>query len=218
MNNIYVVGLPIGNLDDITLRALNTLKEVDFIYSEKPLKTLKLLNHFEIKKSIFIYSQNPSFNLINQFLEKLKKGSIAVVVEAGTPGISDPGNKLIHDLLETNPDLNIIPIPGVSALTTSLSVTGLNTQEFIFLGFYQKTKKTKFIEKINSNKTVVFYESCHRIKKTLKEIQERTNKENIVICRELTKVYEEVIRDKVENLSNIIEKINPKGEFTIILN
>jgi 16S rRNA (cytidine1402-2'-O)-methyltransferase len=135
MNNIYITGLPIGNLNDITLRALNTLKEVDFIYSEKPLKTLKLLNHFEIQKSVFIFSQNPSPNLINQFLEKLKKGSIAIVVEAGTPGISDPGNKLIHDLLESNPDLNIIPIPGVSALTTSLSVTGLNTQEFIFLGF-----------------------------------------------------------------------------------
>lgn len=218
MNNIYVVGLPIGNLDDITLRAIQTLKDVDFIYSEKPLKTLKLLNHFEIKKSVFIYSQNPSPHLINQFLEKLSKGSIALVVEAGTPGISDPGNKLIHDLLINNSDLNIMPIPGVSALTTSLSVSGLNTQEFIFLGFYPKTKKTKFIEKINANKTVVFYESCHRILKTLKEISQKTNKENIVICRELTKLHEEVIRCKLQDLPDIIEKINPKGEFTIILN
>jgi 16S rRNA (cytidine1402-2'-O)-methyltransferase len=145
MNNIYIVGTPIGNLEDITLRAINILKEVDVILSETPNTTIKLLSRFDIKKPVFNFFQNPTEKQIKNILELLKEGKdIAVVSEAGTPGVSDPGNKLISDILERNIDVNIIPIPGVSAITAAISVSGVNTQKFSFFGFVPKTKRNKF--------------------------------------------------------------------------
>lgn len=220
MNNIYIVGTPIGNLEDITLRAINTLKEVDVILSETPNTTIKLLNKFEIKKPIFNFFQNPTEKQIKNVLDLLKEGKdIALVSEAGTPGVSDPGNKLIADILETNMDVNIVPIPGVSAITAAISVSGVNTQKFSFFGFVPKTKRNKFWKQVSDFEGVVlFFESPFRIKKTLMEIKDKVeNKEKILIFRELTKKFEEIIRTDFVNLEKDISKLKDKGEFTILL-
>lgn len=133
MNKIYVIGTPIGNLKDITFRAVEILKSVDIILSETPRVTLRLLNNFEIKKSVFSFFQNPTQKQIDDILSWLKAGKeIAIVSEAGTPGVSDPGNKLINELLLQNQNIQIIPIPGVSAIVAAISVAGVNTQKFAF--------------------------------------------------------------------------------------
>ncbi len=220
MNKIYVIGTPIGNLKDITLRAIETLKSVDVILAETPRETLKLLNHLEIKKSVFNFFQNPTEKQIQDILIWLRDGKeIAIVSEAGTPGVSDPGNKLISDLLLAKSDVQIIPIPGVSAMTAAISVAGVNTQKLAFLGFVPKTKKNKFWQEVSDfDGAVLFFESPFRIKKTLLEIKEKvTNKKQILIFRELTKTFEEIIRSDFANLENDIKNMKEKGEFTILV-
>lgn len=220
MNKIYVIGTPIGNLKDITLRAIETLKSVDIILAETPRATLKLLNHLEIKKPVFNFFQNPTEKQIKDVLGWLKLDKkIAIVSEAGTPGVSDPGNKLINDLLIVDKDIQIIPIPGVSAVTTAISVSGVNTQKFAFWGFVPKTKRNKFWQDVsNFDGAVIFFESPFRIKKTLMEIKEKVeHKKQILIFRELTKMYEEIIRTDFENLEVETAELKAKGEFTILL-
>ncbi len=220
MNKIYVIGTPIGNLKDITLRAVETLKSVDIILAETPRATLKLLNHLEIKKPVFNFFQNPTEKQIKDVLGWLKLDKkIAIVSEAGTPGVSDPGNKLINDLLLVDKDIQIIPIPGVSAVTTAISVSGVNTQKFAFWGFVPKTKRNKFWQDVsNFDGAVIFFESPFRIKKTLMEIKEKVeHKKQILIFRELTKMYEEIIRTDFENLEVETAELKAKGEFTILL-
>ena len=220
MNKIYVIGTPIGNLKDITLRAVETLKSVDIILAETPRATLKLLNHLEIKKPVFNFFQNPTEKQIKDVLGWLKLDKkIAIVSEAGTPGVSDPGNKLINDLLLVDKDIQIIPIPGVSAVTTAISVSGVNTQKFAFWGFVPKTKRNKFWQEVsNFDGAVIFFESPFRIKKTLMEIKEKVeHKKQILIFRELTKMYEEIIRTDFENLEVETAELKAKGEFTILL-
>jgi len=220
MNNIYIVGTPIGNLEDITLRAINVLKEVDVILSETPNTTIKLLSRFDIKKPVFNFFQNPTEKQIKNILDLLKEGKdIAVVSEAGTPGVSDPGNKLIWDVLEKNIDINIIPIPGVSAITAAISVSGVNTQKFAFFGFVPKTKRNKFWKEVSGfDGAVLFFESPFRIKKTLIELKEKVeNKKKILIFRELTKKFEEIIRTDFDSLEKDIMELKDKGEFTILL-
>lgn len=220
MNKIYIVGTPIGNLGDITNRALETLKNVDIILSETPSTTMKLLNHFEIKKSVFNFFQNPTERQINDVLKWLGDGKeLAIVSEAGTPGISDPGNKLINDILERNKDIKIIPIPGVSAVAAAISISGVNTQKFAFFGFVPKTKKNKFWKEVSDfDGAVLFFESPFRIKKTLIEIKEKVeNKKQILIFRELTKTFEEVIRTDFNSLGKDIQNMKEKGEFTILV-
>jgi len=144
MKTIYVVGTPIGNLKDMTSRAIETLQNVDIVFSETPRTTMKLLSHFEIKKPVYNFFQNPTEKQIEDLLKILEEKDIALVSEAGTPGVSDPGNKLISDILKKAKDIKIIPIPGVSAITTAISVSGVNSQKFAFFGFVPKTKKNKF--------------------------------------------------------------------------
>lgn len=220
MNKIYVIGTPIGNLKDITLRAIEILKSVDIILAETPRVTLKLLNHLEIKKPVFNFFQNPTEKQIKDVLEWLKNGKeIAIVSEAGTPGVSDPGNKLINDLLLIDKEIQIIPIPGVSAVTAAISVAGVNTQKFAFFGFVPKTKRNKFWQEISDFEgTTIFFESPFRIKKTLIEIKEKVlNKKRILIFRELTKTFEEIIRTDFDNLNENIKDMKDKGEFTILI-
>ena len=220
MNKIYVIGTPIGNLKDITLRAIEVLKSVDIILAETPRVTLKLLNHLEIKKPVFNFFQNPTEKQIKDVLEWLKNGKeIAIVSEAGTPGVSDPGNKLINDLLLIDKEIQIIPIPGVSAVTAAISVAGVNTQKFAFFGFVPKTKRNKFWQEISDFEgTTIFFESPFRIKKTLIEIKEKVlNKKRILIFRELTKTFEEIIRTDFDNLNENIKDMKDKGEFTILI-
>lgn len=220
MNTIYVVGTPIGNLGDMTIRAIEILKNVDIILSETPTVTMKMLNHFEIKKPVFSFFQNPNEKQIEDILKWLKEGKdLALVSEAGTPGVSDPGNKLINDILLKNKDINIVPIPGASAIVSAISVSGVNTQKFAFFGFVPKTKKNKFWKEISDfDGAVLFFESPFRIKKTLIEVKEKVeNKKQILIFRELTKKFEEIIRSDFENLEKDIKNLKDKGEFTILL-
>jgi len=145
--------------------------------------------------------------------------NIALVSEAGTPGISDPGNKLISDLLNKDKNIQIVPIPGASALISAISVSGVNTQKFVFLGFVPKTKRNKFWQEVSDfDGAVLFFESPFRIKKTLIEIKDKVkNKQQIIIFRELTKIYEEIIRTNFDNLEQDIIQMKDKGEFTILI-
>lgn len=214
MSKLYIVATPIGNLDDITKRALDTLSSVDFILCEDTRTTQKLLNHFDIKTKTISYHQHSTEKKIKEIQELLDCGNnLALVTDAGTPGISDPGNYLIQELN----NIEVIPIPGPSAITTALSISGFATDKFIFLGFPpQKNKRQKYFKELLSYPyTVVFYESCHRILKTLNEIKELDDSCMIVVCRELTKKFETIYRGNIKDVINSID--NTKGEFTIVL-
>lgn len=216
---LYVVATPIGHLKDITLRALETLKAVDLIACEDTRRTKILLVHYDIATpQISFYSQN-QFRKIPYLIDELKKGkNIALVSDAGTPGISDPGFFLVRKAIEQ--DIKVETVPGVSAVVTALSASGLPTDGFVFLGFLhrKKGKIKKVFEKVAGlEKTIIFYESPYRIKKTLEIITEVFPQDSdIVVCRELTKKFEEFIRGTA---SDIIEKLPEKimGEITVLI-
>jgi len=216
---LYIVATPIGNLDDITFRAINTLKSVDFILCEDTRVTQKILNHYEINTKTLSYHQHSSESKVKQIEELLNQGkNLALVTDAGTPGISDPGNLLIADLLKNNPKLEIIPVPGASAIISILSISGFPTDKFVFLGFIpQKNKRKKFLEEIkNNDKTTIFYESCHRIKKCILEMNEIFEQDReIIIGRELTKKFETIYRGTIKQILDM--EILDKGEFVIIV-
>ncbi len=220
--NLYVIATPIGNLKDLSFRALEILKEVDLILCEDTRVTKKLLSRYQINKLTISYHQHSKLVKNKYILEQLKQNrNLALVSDAGTPTISDPGAKLISYLTKELPGLKIIPIPGPSALIAALSISGFSADKFIFLGFPPaKKKRKKFFEQIISSKyTVVFYESPHRILKTLRELIDLDRQ--VVVCRELTKKFETAYRG---NIKEIIKQINPpvggriKGEFVIVIN
>jgi 16S rRNA (cytidine1402-2'-O)-methyltransferase len=214
---LYIVATPIGNLKDITLRALEVLKDVDFIACEDTRVTAKLLNHYSIKKPLISYHQHSKIARVEKIIEHLKAGkNIALVTDAGTPGISDPGNHLIAEVLKNN--IKIIPIPGPSALGAMISVAGINLQKFVFLGFppHKKGRETFFREAAEARWPVIFYESCHRVLKALESL----GKTDVIVGKELTKMFEEVVRGSAEEVLEYFQK-NPgkvKGEFVIIVN
>ncbi len=214
---LYITATPIGNLGDITLRALEILKSVDFILCEDTRVTQKLLNHYEIKTPTISYHQHSKDKKVNEIIKLLEEGKdLALVTDAGTPGISDPGNELISHI--TSHVSHIIPISGASALTSALSISGFPTDKFIFLGFppHKKGRKKYFHEVADAKHTVVFYESCHRIKKALKELSEILDKSvKICICRELTKKFETTYRGTIDEILNM--EIKEKGEFVIVI-
>jgi len=225
MSNFYVVSTPIGNLEDITVRALKTLNSVDYILCEDQRITKKLLNHYNIKTPTISYHQHSKLKKFNLIFDLLKKNNnLALVSDAGTPSISDPGSKLISEIIkEFGQEVNIIPIPGPSALTACLSICGLKVDKFLFLGFLPKKKKrSSFLQEIiTSRYPVVFFESPYRILKTLKELENlfKTKKENnfeIVVCKELTKKFERVFRGDISKIIKEIEKTQ-KGEFVIVI-
>lgn len=222
MSTIYIVGTPIGNLEDLTFRAYNTLRKVDFVLAEDTRKTKILLDRYEIDKPVISYHQHSGLAKVDRVVELLRSGKdLALVTDAGTPGISDPGNYLIHELI-TNFDesLRIIPIPGVSSVTAILSVCGFGTDDFLFLGFLPKKKGKETLLKslVNEKRTIVFFESPHRITKILKNIREVLGDIDVVIGRELTKKFEEIIRGKLSEVIEQLEKKNQKGEFVVVLN
>lgn len=212
MNKLYIVATPIGNLKDITLRALEALQRADFILCEDTRVTRKLLDHFDIKKPMISYHQHSEINKIDKIKELLLSNDLALVSDAGTPGISDPGNKLVEEVKGL---CEIIPIPGVSAIATIISICGFPSDRFLFLGFIpQKKKRQQFIEKINTFEyPVVFYESCHRIIKTLNQLDSSLE---VVVGRELTKKFETIYRGTIDKVIDMIEKDKIKGEFTVI--
>lgn len=222
MSKLYIVATPIGNLDDITFRAINTLKEVDFIVCEDTRHTLKLLNHFEIKKTLISYHQHSKLQKIDYLISLLKQEkNLAVVSDAGTPALSDPGGVLVEKVVEAlGREVEIIPVPGVSALTTLISVAGLPTDKFEFLGFlpHKKGRQT-LIKKIGeASQTVIFYESTHRIMKTLTALEDVLGKKRrVVIGRELTKKFETIYRGSINEVTSALAGDKVKGEFVVIV-
>lgn len=214
---LYLVATPIGNLEDITFRALNVLKEVDLIAAEDTRHTLGLLNHFEISKPLISYYKEIEKIKSNVLLEKLKEGkNIAVVSDAGTPGISDPGEEIVRVAIENG--IDVIPIPGACALINALIASGMNTREFSFIGFLsanKKERKDKLEEIKYETRTLVFYEAPHKLNATLEAMKDVFGDRKVVLARELTKIHEEFIRG---TLSTINEQIGEnRGEFIIIL-
>lgn len=214
---LYIVATPIGNLEDISLRALRILKEVDLIAAEDTRQTLKLLNHFEINKPLISYHRHNEEIKSEILIEKLENGeNIALVSDAGTPGICDPGEEIIKKAIDNN--IEVIPIPGACAMINALIASGISTKEFTFLGFLplnKKLRKQKLEEIENSQKTIIIYEAPHKMESTLKDLKEILNKRKIVLARELTKIHEEFIRKDVDQ---ILENIsNLKGEMILII-
>jgi len=215
---LYIVATPIGNLEDITLRALAILKEVDFVAAEDTRKTIKLLNRYQIKTPQISYHQHSKIEKIDYIVGKLLEGkNIAYVSEAGTPGIADPGQILIKKAIESN--IDVIPMPGAQAASTALSISGMPADKFLFLGFLPKKKGRQTLlnqlKDLSLVKTIVIYESPYRIIKTLNNLQDYLGDVEVVVCRELTKKFETVYRGQV---SQVLPQIKPKGEFVIIIN
>jgi len=222
MGTLFVVATPIGNLEDITLRALRVLKEADVIVCEDTRHTLKLLNHFEIKKQLVSYHQHSKVQKIDQLIELLRSGKkLALVSDAGTPALSDPGGILVEKVLEALGDeISIVPIPGASALDSIISVAGIPTDKFIFLGFlpHKKGRQTLFKQISESKQTVIFYESTHRIMKTIDALVEQlTDDRRVVVGRELTKKFETIYRGSIKEVKAGLEAREIKGEFVVIV-
>ena len=214
---LYIVATPIGNLEDITLRALRILKEVDLIAAEDTRQTLKLLNHFEITKPLISYHRHNEEIKSDILIEKIKNGeNIALVSDAGTPGICDPGEEVIKKAIEEN--IEVIPIPGACAMVNALIASGIDTKEFNFLGFLplnKKLRKEKLKEIEKSEKTIILYEAPHKMKSTLQDLKNILENRKIVLARELTKIHEEFIRKNINELLNEID--NLKGEMILII-
>lgn len=222
MSKLYIVATPIGNLSDITFRAIDVLKNVDLILCEDTRVSRKLLDYYGITTKVISYHQHSNDRKINSLLEKLKSGlNLALITDAGTPGISDPGNKLIADVITSMGDnCEVIPIPGASAVISALSISGLPTDKFLFLGFipHKKGRETLFKNIEASTETIVFYESTHRIIKTLESLDKLlSDNRSVVVCRELTKKFETVYRGKINEVLNNLKGDNTKGEFVVVI-
>lgn len=217
---LYIVATPIGNLGDMTFRAVETLKKADLIACEDTRVARKLLDRYEVKTPVTSFFQHSRAPKISQIISVLKSGkNVALVTDAGTPGISDPGNKLVEQAILEN--IAVMPIPGSSALTAIISVAGIDMQKFIFLGFppHKKGRETFFKEIVALKYPVVYYESPHRVLKNLELLESLGAGKNIILGRELTKMFEEIVRGTAEEVLKYFRD-NPgkvKGEFTIIV-
>jgi 16S rRNA (cytidine1402-2'-O)-methyltransferase len=214
---LYLVATPIGNLNDMTYRAVEILKEVDEIAAEDTRQTLKLLNHFEINKPMFSYHRHNEDVKTDLVINKLLEGkNIAIVTDAGTPGISDPGEVAVKQAIEEG--ITVIPIPGACAMVNALVASGLDTNQFAFYGFLplnNKNRKEQIDELIKEKKTAILYEAPHRIIDTLKDIDKNLPDRKVVVAHELTKIHESFYRGTPVE---VIEKIgNPKGEYVILI-
>jgi 16S rRNA (cytidine1402-2'-O)-methyltransferase len=216
---LYLVPTPIGNLKDITIRALETLKEVDIIAAEDTRQTLKLLNHFEIKKPLISYHKFNEQVKSDKIIELLMEGSnIAVVSDAGTPGISDPGSVIVERCIEKMIDFEVLP--GATAITTALVYSGIDTTKFLFRGFLPRENKERkiIIEKLlQSQETIIFYEAPHRLIETLKFLFEAFGERKIAVCRELTKLYQQIYRGTLKEALQYFTENKPRGEFVLVL-
>ena len=214
---LYLVATPIGNLEDITFRALRILKEVDIIAAEDTRVTLKLLNHYDIKKPLISNHRHNEDKNEDYLVSKLKEGkNIAIVSDAGTPGISDPGEVIVKKAIEEN--IEVISIPGACAAISGLICSGLDTNEFVFYGFLplnKKNRKEKLEELKNENKTAIIYEAPHKIKDTLKDLKQILGERRITLARELTKMHEEFIRGNIDEILKKAENI--KGEMILFI-
>lgn len=216
---LFVVSTPIGNLEDITLRALRVLKEVDFIVVEDTRRSLKLLNYYGISKPLISYWSAKEKVKTEVVIKKLRSGlSVALISDEGTPGISDPGYLLIKEAIEKN--INITPIPGPSAFVAALSVAGLPAEEFTFIGFLpskaaQRRKKLK--ELALEPRTLVFYEAPHRLLDTLSDMEELFREREAAVAKEMTKIYEEILRGSISGILDMLEDRTIAGEYVIVV-
>ena len=214
---LYLVATPIGNLEDITFRAIKTLREVDLIAAEDTRHTLKLLNYYEISKPLISYHRHNEEIKKDLLINKLLEGNnIAIVTDAGTPGISDPGEEIVKEAIANN--IQIIPIPGACALINALIPSGLNTKEFSFFGFLPLNKKNReeAFDKIKKErKTVILYEAPHKLTKTLEDILKNIGNIRCVLAKEITKIHEKFIRGNILELLEAVKE--PKGEYVIML-
>lgn len=227
MQNFYVVATPIGNLGDITLRAIETLKQVDLILCEDTRVTAKLLARYEIQKPLLSYHQRSKLSKTDKIIELIREGkTLALVTDAGTPGISDPGNELVENVLkEVGEQVKIVPIPGASALTAIIQVSGIDMSKFMFLGFppHKKGRETFFMNALSQELPVVYYDSPHRFVKNLelvkKLIADEERKIRLIVGRELTKMFEEVLRGTLDEILEQMAKKDGKmkGEFVVVL-
>jgi len=216
---LYIVSTPIGNLEDITLRALDVLKSVDIIAVEDTRRSLKLLNHYGISKPLISYWKEKERARSDKLIAKLLSGqSVALISDAGTPGISDPGTVLIKRAIQAS--IHIVSVPGPTAFTAALSVSGLRTDEFTFIGFLP-SKKTHRLNALKSlsleSRTLVFYEAPHRIIRTLMDINDTFSGRHIVVAKEITKIHEEVVRGSIPEVLSTLQNTTIAGEYIIIV-
>lgn len=220
MSNIYIIPTPIGNLGDITYRAIDLLKSCDRIYAEDTRTTQKLLSHYKIKNKIFSYHQHNEHKIVDSIVNEMinKKLNIALVSDAGTPGISDPGFLLINKAKKSN--INVFCLPGPTALVPALVQSGFATDEFYFFGFlpHKKGRQKKIKQLLEKKATIIIYESPHRLLKLLSELKEYDeNKRKISISREITKIHEENINGSVNEMIEYFSKKTIKGEIVVII-
>ena len=217
---LYIVATPIGNLEDITLRALRIFKEVDLIACEDTRVTSKLLSHYSISKPLVSLHQHSGKNQFEKIISELNAGkNVAYASDAGTPGVSDPGNKLVEAAILEN--ITVVPIPGAAALTALISVAGIDMQSFVFLGFppHKKGRETFFKKITASEIPVAYYDSPHRVIKNLELLEKFSGNKKIIIGRELTKMFEEIVRGSIKDIKKYFES-HPeklKGEFVVIV-
>lgn len=215
---LYLIATPIGNLGDITYRAVEILKTVDVVAAEDTRHSLKLLNYLEISKPMISYHRHNEDVKSKELINILKEGkNIGLITDAGTPGISDPGEEIVKEAIKEN--IEIIPVPGACALINALIASGLNTKQFAFYGFLPLDKKLRsnvIDDILMQNKTIIFYEAPHRLLKTLKEISEIFGNIKIVVAKELTKIHEEYIRNYVNNIIEDFSQKEVKGEYIIL--
>ncbi len=218
MGTLYLVATPIGNLEDITLRALRVLKEVALIAAEDTRSARNLLRHFGIDTQVTSYFEHNKLTKLDRILDVLERGDVAVISEAGMPGLSDPGYELVHAALER--DIRVVPIPGANALTAALVVSGLPTDQFVYLGFFprQASARRKLLKAaVDEPRTLVAYEAPHRLRASLGDISDILGERAICVARELTKVYEEFFRGSVSDARERFARTAPRGEITLVI-
>lgn len=216
---LYLCATPIGNLEDITLRVLRTLKEVDLIAAEDTRNSIKLLNHFEIKTPMTSYHEFNKFDKAYQLVEKMKNGqNVALITDAGTPGISDPGEELVRICYDSG--IEVTSLPGACACVTALTLSGLSTRRFTFEAFLPKDKKERaaiLSDLASETRTIIIYEAPHHLKKTLEELYNALGDRKLTLCRELTKRYETISPTSISDAISYFDSQEPKGEFVLVI-
>lgn len=215
---LYIVATPIGNLEDITMRALRVLKEADYVFAEDTRQTKKLLDYYELNKVVYQYHEHNKYQQIKNMITLLQQDKhIALVTDAGTPCISDPGYEVVNEALKEG--IKVVPIPGASALVTAASCSGLSMRRLAFEGFLPKKKgrQTLFNKLKEEERAIILFESPNRIVKTLKDINTYLGNRYVVIVREITKIYEEILRGTVEELIEKLEAKPIKGEIVLLI-
>ena len=216
---LYLVATPIGNLEDMTFRAIRTLKEVDLIAAEDTRNSIKLLNHFEIQTPMTSYHEFNKYDKAKQLVQMMLNGkNVAIITDAGTPGISDPGEEVVRQCYEAG--IEVSSLPGAAACVTALTMSGQKTRRFCFEAFLPSDKKEKstVLEELkNETRTIVIYEAPHRLVRTLKELRDALGNRSITLCRELTKKYEEADKTTIDGAIEKYNEKEPKGEFVLVI-